>query len=61
VKTLVSARLSSGNYSISWNGRDSNNKRVSTGEYLAKLRLCPDSSGKVNGTEEEVLKIMLLK
>ncbi len=53
VKTLVNARLSSGNYNISWNGRDSNNKRVSTGEYLAKL--------KVNGTEEEVLKIMLLK
>lgn len=61
VKTLVKAQLASGNYNISWNGKDSNNKRVSSGEYFAKLRLRPDSSGKSDGGEVEVQKMLFLK
>ena len=37
VKNLVSENLSSGNYQITWNGRDENNKMVSSGVYFYKL------------------------
>jgi flagellar hook capping protein FlgD len=53
VKTLINAQLSSGNYSTTWNGKDNTNKQVSTGEYIAKLKL--------NGEEVAVNKMLLLK
>ncbi len=53
VKTLMNSLLSVGHFECIWNGKDTNNKSVSTGEYFAKL--------KINGTDVEVLKIMLLK
>ncbi len=53
VKQLINAQLSSGSYSVSWNGKDTTDKRVSSGEYFAKL--------KVNGEEVAVNKMLLLK
>ncbi|MCF7794211.1 MAG: hypothetical protein K9M95_04175 [Candidatus Cloacimonetes bacterium] len=53
VKTLLNSLLSAGHLECIWNGKDTNNKRVSTGEYFAKL--------KIDGEEVEVKKMMLLK
>jgi FlgD Ig-like domain len=53
VKTLINAQLSSGKYSTTWNGKNNSNKRVSTGEYIAKF--------KINGEEVAVNKMLLLK
>ncbi|MCF7794413.1 MAG: carboxypeptidase regulatory-like domain-containing protein [Candidatus Cloacimonetes bacterium] len=53
VKTLLNSLLSAGHFECIWNGKDTNNKRVSTGEYFAKL--------KIDGEEVEVKKMMLLK
>ena len=53
VKQLINAQLSSGNYTVTWNGRDNSNKRVSSGEYFAKL--------KVNREEVAINKMLLLK
>ncbi len=53
VKQLINAQLSSGSYSVSWYGKDTTNKRVSSGEYFAKL--------KINGEEVAVNKMLLLK
>jgi len=61
VKTLLNSQLSAGHYECIWNGTDSNNKQVSSGEYFAKLRLLPDSSGKSEGEEVEVQKLILMK
>ncbi|MCD6176496.1 MAG: T9SS type A sorting domain-containing protein, partial [Candidatus Cloacimonetes bacterium] len=38
VKTLIDGNLRKGNTSISWNGLDSNNKKVSSGIYFYKLQ-----------------------
>ena len=53
VKTLMNAYTAKGVFEAIWNGKDSNNKRVSSGEYIAKLKL--------NGEEVEVNKMLLLK
>ena len=53
VKILIDAYLSKGEFSTTWNGRDSNNKHVSSGEYIAKL--------KVVGDNVIVQKMILLK
>ena len=38
IKTLVSEILSAGNHSVVWNGTDENEKSVSSGVYLYKMR-----------------------
>lgn len=53
VKTLMDAYSAKGVFNTIWNGRDYNGKRVSSGEYFAKLKL--------NDEEVAVRKIMLLK
>ncbi|MDO9578200.1 MAG: FlgD immunoglobulin-like domain containing protein [Candidatus Cloacimonadales bacterium] len=53
VKTLIDAQLSSGSYSVTWNGKNDAGKLVSSGEYISKL--------KVNGEEAAVQKMLLLK
>lgn len=53
VKNLLNSKLSAGHYECIWNGRDSNNKQVSSGEYFAKME--------INNEDVKPLKIMLLK
>ncbi len=53
VKQLLSDQLSAGEYSVVWDGRDDNNKSVSSGIYFYKLE--------VNGKTEAVRKCLLLK
>jgi len=53
VKQLVSEQLSAGQYSVVWDGRDSNDKRVGSGIYFYKLN--------INGKIEAVKKCLLLK
>ncbi|MCF7794173.1 MAG: hypothetical protein K9N09_09995 [Candidatus Cloacimonetes bacterium] len=53
VKTLLDCTTAPGTYECNWNGKDSTNKSVSTGEYFAKL--------KIDGEEVEVKKMILLK
>ncbi|MDO9576580.1 MAG: pectinesterase family protein [Candidatus Cloacimonadales bacterium] len=53
VKTLMDAYTAKGEFAAIWNGRDNSGKRVSSGEYIAKL--------KVNGEEVAVRKMTLLK
>lgn len=53
VKTLLDCTTAPGTYELNWNGKDNNNKRVSSGEYFAKL--------KIDGEEVEVQKMLLLK
>ncbi|MCK4654557.1 MAG: T9SS type A sorting domain-containing protein, partial [Candidatus Cloacimonetes bacterium] len=52
VKTLINDQYSKGAHSVIWNGKDKNNKPVSSGLYFYKL-----SSGK----ETQVKKMLLLK
>ncbi len=53
VKQLVSDQLSAGQHNVVWNGKDSNNKSVSSGIYLYKL--------KVNDKTMSARKCILLK
>jgi len=53
VKQLVNDQLQAGQHSYIWNGKDSNNKMVSSGIYLYKLNL--------NGTAQAMRKCLLLK
>jgi hypothetical protein len=52
IKTLVNESKDAGTYRITWNGRDNNNKQVSTGVYFYKTR--------ANGFEK-TMKMMLMK
>ena len=52
VKILLNEHLSKGNHSINWDGKDSNNKPVTSGIYFYKL-----SSGKSSAMK----KMLLLK
>jgi hypothetical protein len=52
VKTLVNKVLSAGEHSTIWNGRDSNDDRVSSGIYFYKLKA---------GDFQKVRKMVLLK
>jgi len=53
VKTLLNEQLSIGEHNVGWNGKDANNKQVSSGIYLYKLN--------VNGKTKAVRKCLLLK
>ncbi|HHE37760.1 MAG TPA: T9SS type A sorting domain-containing protein, partial [Candidatus Cloacimonetes bacterium] len=52
VKQLVSDQLSAGRYSVIWNGKDDNNKPVSSGVYFYKLK---------SGNFEKIRKMILMK
>ncbi|MCK4694188.1 MAG: T9SS type A sorting domain-containing protein, partial [Candidatus Cloacimonetes bacterium] len=52
VKSLVNNKLEAGNYSATWNGRDSNGNQVCSGIYFYKLRA---------DNLQEVKKMVLLK
>ena len=52
IRTLVNEKQIAGKHSVTWNGKDSNNKNVSSGIYLYKL-----SAGK----ETKIKKMLLLK
>jgi len=52
VKQLVNSQLSAGQHSVVWNGDDDNNKPVSSGMYLYKLK---------NGTYSSTKKMILIK
>jgi len=53
VNTIISAYLIKGDFTSTWNGRDETGRLVSSGEYIARL--------KVNGKEKAERKIILLK
>jgi hypothetical protein len=53
VKQLVSDKLSAGQHSVVWNGKDNNNKTVASGIYFYKLN--------INSKTEAVKKCLLLK
>jgi hypothetical protein len=53
VKTLMDCRTAPGKYNCVWNGRNEAGKRVSSGQYTARLT--------INGEEKAVRKIMLVK
>ncbi|MCH7772161.1 MAG: T9SS type A sorting domain-containing protein [Bacteroidetes bacterium] len=57
VSTLVSEELSAGNYSVIWNGTDTNGLQVSSGVYLYKMK-----ANGYNGTPfSQTKKMILLK
>lgn len=53
VKTLMDCTTAPGHYECVWNGKNDTGKRVSTGEYISKL--------KINGEEAAVRKMLMLK
>ncbi len=53
VKTLMDCTTAPGQYNCIWDGRNAGGKRVSSGEYIVKL--------KVNGEEKAVRKMLLLR
>jgi predicted outer membrane repeat protein len=53
VKTLLDCKTAPGKYNCIWNGRNDSGKRVSSGQYTARLM--------INGEEKAVRKIMLVK
>ncbi len=52
VKTLLSEQLPAGQHSVVWDGKDANNKQVSSGIYFYKLQ---------TGDFQKVKKMMLIK
>ena len=52
VKTLMNERLEAGKHTVVWNGRDSNDKQVSSGIYFYKLKA---------GDFQKVRKMLLMK
>ena len=50
VRTLVSETKSSGNYRITWNGTDDNNRSIATGVYFYKMK-----SGSYTSTKKVIL------
>jgi hypothetical protein len=52
VKTLISSELASGDHSVVWNGKDKNDKDVSSGMYFYRLT--------ANGRSES-MKMLLMK
>jgi hypothetical protein len=53
VKTLIDAVVSATEVSCTWNGKDENGKRVSSGQYTARLT--------INGEEKAVRKMLVVK
>jgi flagellar hook assembly protein FlgD len=53
VKTLLDCKTAPGKYNCIWNGKDGNGKRVSSGQYTARLM--------INGEEKAVRKMMVVK
>jgi len=57
VKTLVNEEISSGNYSVVWNGEDQSGLKVTSGVYLYKMQ-----ANGTNGKEfQQIRKMVLLK
>lgn len=52
VKILINRRIISGSHIVNWNGKDNNNKQVSSGVYFYKLK---------NGNKSISKKMLLLK
>jgi Peptidase family C25/FlgD Ig-like domain len=52
VKQLVNAKFSQGTHSVTWQGKDDNNKQVGSGIYFAKLKA---------GSEIQTTKLLLIK
>jgi sugar lactone lactonase YvrE len=52
IKTLVNETKVAGTYSITWNGRDNNNRQVATGVYFYKMKAAGF---------EKTMKMMLMK
>jgi hypothetical protein len=50
VKVLVNEMKNAGEYNVTWNGKDANNKTVSSGMYFYKLR-----TGSYNGIKKMIL------
>jgi flagellar hook assembly protein FlgD len=46
VKTLVNEHMTAGDHNVVWNGKDANNKSVSSGIYFYKMKSGNDSSTK---------------
>jgi DNA-binding beta-propeller fold protein YncE len=52
IKTLVNEAKAAGEYSVTWNGRDNNNKQVATGVYFYNMKA---------GNFTKTMKMMLMK
>jgi flagellar hook assembly protein FlgD len=52
IKILVNENKAAGTYNITWNGRDNDNRQVSTGVYFYKLQ---------TGGFQKTMKMMLMK
>ena len=53
MKTIISAQLNSGEFTVSWNGKDECGNHIASGEYIARL--------KVDNEEKRTRKILFLK
>ncbi|MCF7859726.1 MAG: hypothetical protein K9N09_11710, partial [Candidatus Cloacimonetes bacterium] len=61
IKTFPNLQINkSSNQQIVWDGTDDKNQPVSSGIYFARMRLRPDSLGKI-GKVEISRKLLLLK
>jgi len=52
IKTLVNESKDAGTYNITWNGKDNDNRQVSTGVYFCKMQA---------GSFQKRMKMMLMK
>ena len=55
VSTLVNEELSAGNYSVIWNGTDTNGLQVSSGVYLYKMKASGNSGTPFSQTKKMIL------
>ncbi|MCH7974588.1 MAG: T9SS type A sorting domain-containing protein, partial [Bacteroidetes bacterium] len=55
ITTLVNEELSAGNYSVIWNGTDTNGLQVSSGVYLYKMKASGNSGTPFSQTKKMIL------